>query len=92
MATVTLLAVLGAFTKLIFWLGGLLCVVSWFILNQQYWAKNNYNIPVIVGLCLLGLAATPWINLLNSLGLFHRFLVPDTGTKEGLQRDAEAES
>ena len=40
----------GAFSKAIFWIGGMLCVVTWFHLERQFWTPQNFTIPVIVTL------------------------------------------
>nr|WP_251287739.1 hypothetical protein [Escherichia coli] len=49
----------GAFSKAIFWIGGMLCVVTWFHLERQFWTPQNFTIPVIVTLWGLSLFATP---------------------------------
>ena len=50
LVSVITLAVLGAFSKAIFWIGGLFCVVTWFHLERQFWTPQNFTIPVIVTL------------------------------------------
>lgn len=57
--SVITLAVLGAFSKAIFWIGGMVCVVTWFHLERQFWTPHNFTIPVIVSLWGLSLFATP---------------------------------
>lgn len=59
LVSVISLAVLGAFSKAIFWIGGMLCVVTWFHLERQFWTPQNFTIPVIVTLWGLSLFATP---------------------------------
>ncbi|CAM3594932.1 hypothetical protein HKX50_26945 [Klebsiella pneumoniae] len=77
LVSVITLAVLGAFSKAIFWIGGLLCVVTWFHLERQFWTPQNFTIPVIVTLWGLSLFATPLMELLNKKMPWYRFLVPD---------------
>ncbi|EGH1968338.1 hypothetical protein ID409_004554 [Salmonella enterica] len=74
---VVTLAALGAFSKAIFWIGGLLCVVTWFHLERQFWTPQNFTIPVIVMLWGLSLFATPLMELLNKKMPWYRLLVPD---------------
>jgi hypothetical protein len=59
LVSVITLAVLGAFSTAIFWIGGLMCVVTWFHLEHQFWTPQNFTIPVIVTLWGLSLFATP---------------------------------
>ncbi|HDT5032184.1 TPA: hypothetical protein QHR60_004015 [Escherichia coli] len=76
--TVCGLAVISAFSGAIFWIGGLICVVTWFTNNHQIWSANNFTIPVVVGFWVLSLVAAPLIEYLNAKLPFYRFLVPDT--------------
>lgn len=77
LVSVFTLAVLGAFSKAIFWIGGLLCVVTWFHLNHQFWTTHNLTIPVITSLWVLSLFAVPLMELLNNKSPWHRLLVPE---------------
>ncbi|EAA6838890.1 hypothetical protein DRY73_23175 [Salmonella enterica subsp. enterica] len=77
LVSVIALAVLGAFSKVIFWIGGLICVVTWFHLERQFWTPQNFTIPVIVTLWGLSLFATPLMELLNKKMPWYRLLVPD---------------
>lgn len=75
--SVVTLAILGAFSTVIFWIGGLICVVTWFHLEHQFWTPHNFTIPVIVTLWALSLFAAPLMQLLNKKIPWYRFLVPD---------------
>lgn len=75
--SVCLLATIGAFSKAIFWLGGLVCVITWFHLEHQFWTPQNFTIPVIVTLWGLSLFATPLLELLSKKMPWYRLLVPD---------------
>jgi len=75
--SVITLAVLGAFSKAIFWIGGMVCVVTWFHLERQFWTPHNFTIPVIVSLWGLSLFATPLMELINKKMPWYRLLVPD---------------
>jgi hypothetical protein len=77
LASVVTLAILGAFSTAIFWIGGLICVVSWFHLEHQFWTPQNFTIPVIVSLWGLSLFATPLMELINKKMPWYRLLVPD---------------
>jgi len=77
MISVVTLAILGAFSTVIFWIGGLICVVTWFHLEHQFWTPHNFTIPVIVTLWALSLFAAPLMQLLNKKMPWYRFLVPD---------------
>ncbi|WP_239500077.1 hypothetical protein, partial [Klebsiella pneumoniae] len=67
----------GEFFSLRCWIGGMLCVVTWFHLERQFWTPQNFTIPVIVTLWGLSLFATPLMELLNKKMPWYRLLVPD---------------
>ncbi|EFC2006151.1 hypothetical protein E6C80_22580 [Escherichia coli] len=75
--SVITLAVLGAFSKAIFWIGGMVCVVTWFHLERQFWTPHNFTIPVIVSLWGLSLFATPLMEMINKKMPWYSLLVPD---------------
>ena len=75
--SVVALAILAAFSKAIFWIGGLFCVITWFHLEHQFWTAHNFTIPVIVTLWGLSLFAAPLMQLLNNKMPWYRLLVPD---------------
>ncbi|ECZ6620131.1 hypothetical protein M1J64_005186 [Salmonella enterica] len=75
--SICILAILGAFKGLVFWLGGLLCIITWYHLEHQLWTPKNLTIPVIAATWILGLLAEPLIELLNKKMLWYRLLVPD---------------
>ncbi len=77
MISVVTLAILGAFSKAIFWFGGLICVVTWFWLGHQFWTTSNFTIPVIGGIWVLSLLAVPLMDLMNKTMPWYRLLVPD---------------
>lgn len=77
---VVTLAALGAFSKAIFWIGGLISVVTWFHLERQLWTTDNYTIPVVVAIWGVSLFAVPLMELLNKKLPWYRLLVPDART------------
>lgn len=89
LVSVITLAILGAFSKAIFWIGGLICVVTWFHLERQFWTPQNFTIPVIVTLWGLSLFATPLLELLNKKMPWYRLLVPDARTSGSEAVNAE---
>ncbi len=58
----------------------MLCVVTWFHLERQFWTPQNFTIPVIVTLWGLSLFATPLMELLNKKcrGIVFWFLMQST--------------
>lgn len=70
------LAILAAFSKAIFWIGGIICLVTWFHLDRAIWSPQNLTIPVIASLWALSLFATPLIKFLNQRTPWHSLLVP----------------
>ncbi|EHL6051722.1 hypothetical protein ACOW5K_026175 [Klebsiella pneumoniae] len=80
LVSVITLAVLGAFSKAIFWIGGLISVVTWFHLERQLWTTDNYTIPVVVAIWGVSLFAVPLMELLNKKLPWYRLLVPDART------------
>ena len=76
--SVCTLAVLAAFSNGLFWIGGLVCVVTWFTNDHQFWSANNFTIPVVASLWLLSLVAAPLIDFLNVKLPFYRLIVPDS--------------
>ncbi|HBA8604299.1 TPA: hypothetical protein J1145_004124 [Escherichia coli] len=89
LVSVITLAVLGAFSKAIFWIGGLICVVTWFHLERQLWTIDNYTIPVVVAFWGVSLFAVPLIELLNKKLPWYRLLVPDARTSGSEAVNAE---
>ncbi|WP_455865668.1 hypothetical protein [Pantoea agglomerans] len=75
--SVVALAILAAFSKAIFCIGGLFCVITWFHLEHQFWTPHNFTIPVIVTLWGVSLFAAPLMQLLNKKMPWYRLLVPD---------------
>ncbi|EAS2903196.1 hypothetical protein DTC83_21880 [Salmonella enterica] len=75
--SVFVLAILGAFKGLVFWLGGILCIITWYHLDHQLWTPQNLTIPVIAATWITGLLAEPLIELLNNKMPWYRLLVPD---------------
>lgn len=75
--SVVTLAILGAFSTVIFWVGGLICVVTWFHLEHQFWTAQNFTIPVIGGMWVLSLLSAPLVELMNKRTPWYRLLVPD---------------
>ncbi|ELP6174274.1 hypothetical protein U3D69_004731 [Salmonella enterica] len=75
--SVFVLAILGAFKGLVFWLGGVLCIITWYHLDHQLWTPQNLTIPVIAATWITGLLAEPLIELLNNKMPWYRLLVPD---------------
>ncbi|STG88677.1 Uncharacterised protein [Escherichia coli] len=71
------LAILGAFKWAVFWLGGILCVITWYHLDHQLWTPQNLTIPVITATWILGLLAEPLMELLNKTMPWHKLLVPE---------------
>ncbi|MBJ2097866.1 hypothetical protein [Serratia ureilytica] len=86
---VVILAALGAFSKAIFWIGGLICVVTWFHLERQFWTTHNYTIPVVVAFWGVSLFAVPLMELLNKKLPWYRLLVPDARTSGSEAVNAE---
>ncbi|EEF8798623.1 hypothetical protein GWQ89_21315 [Salmonella enterica] len=86
---VVTLAALGAFSKAIFWIGGLICVVTWFHLERQLWTTDNYTIPVVVAFWGVSLFAVPLMELLNKKLPWYRLLVPDARTSGSEAVNAE---
>ena len=86
--TICGLVVLSAFSSAIFWIGGLICVVTWFTNNHEIWRDNNITIPVIVGSWVLSLVAAPLIDFFNARTPFYRLLVPDAQHKNKSENDA----
>ncbi|MCC1581937.1 hypothetical protein KRP37_23270 [Salmonella enterica subsp. enterica serovar Indiana] len=74
---VFVLAILGAFKWAVFWLGGILCVITWYHLDHQLWTPQNLTIPVITATWILGLLAEPLMELLNKTMPWHKLLVPE---------------
>ena len=74
---VFVLAILGAFKWAVFWLGGILCVITWYHLDHQLWTPQNLTIPVITATWTLGLLAEPLMELLNKTMPWHKLLVPE---------------
>lgn len=74
--SVITLAILAAFSKAIFWVGGIICLVTWFHLDREIWSPHNLTIPVIAGLWALSLFAAPLIKFLNQRTPWHSLLVP----------------
>jgi len=75
--SVVTLAILGAFSTVIFWIGGLICVVTWFHLDHQFWTAQNFTIPVIGCVWILSLLSAPLVELMNKKTPWYRLLVPD---------------
>lgn len=70
---VFVLAILGAFKWAVFWLGGILCVITWYHLDHQLWTPQNLTIPVITATWILGLLAEPLMELLNKTMPWHKW-------------------
>jgi len=75
---VFVLAIVGAFKGVIFWLGGVLCIITWYHLDHQLWTPQNLTIPVITATWILGLLAEFLMELLNKTLPWHKLLVPDS--------------
>ncbi|EAM3234695.1 hypothetical protein DTC80_23120 [Salmonella enterica] len=89
LVSVITLAVLGAFSNAIFWIGGLICVVTWFHLERQLWTTNNYTIPVVIAFWGVSLFAVPLMELLNKKLPWYQLLVPDAKTSGSEAVNAE---
>ena len=75
--SVVTLAILGAFSTVIFWIGGLICVVTWFHLDHQFWTAQNFTITVIGCDWIMSLLSAPLVELMNKKTPWYRLLVPD---------------
>ncbi|MGT3256116.1 hypothetical protein ACVSTU_21995 [Yersinia enterocolitica] len=75
--SVFVLAILGAFKGVVFWFGGILCVITWYHLDHQLWTPQNLTIPVIAATWILGLLAEPLMELFNKTMPWHKLLIPD---------------
>lgn len=75
--SVVALAILAAFSKAIFWIGSLFCVITWFHLEHKFWTPHNFTIPFIVTLWALSLFAAPLMQLLNKKMPWYHLMVPD---------------
>lgn len=64
------LAVLAAFSNAIFWIGGLICVVTWFTSNDHIWSAHNITILVVAGFLVLSLFAALLIDFINAKSAF----------------------
>ncbi|EIK8333950.1 hypothetical protein LKS91_005045, partial [Escherichia coli] len=76
--SVFVLAILGAFKWAVFWLGGILCVITWYHLDHQLWTPQNLTIPVITATWIFGLLAEPLMELLNKTMPWHKLLAPES--------------
>lgn len=86
--TICVLAVISAFSNAIFWIGGVICVVTWYTNDHQIWSANNFTIPIVFGFWVLSLIAVPLIDFFNSKLPFYRLLVPDAKCEKGGETDS----
>ncbi|EFJ5863624.1 hypothetical protein A3371_005913 [Escherichia coli] len=80
--TICGLAVLAALSNTIFWIGGAICLVTWYTNDHQIWSANNLTIPIVFGLWVLSLVAAPLIDFFSQKLPFYRLLVPDAKREE----------
>ena len=73
---------LAALSNTIFWIGGAICLVTWYTNDHQIWSTNNLTIPIVFGLWVLSLVAAPLIDFFSQKLPFYRLLVPDTKREE----------
>ncbi|MFZ4210577.1 hypothetical protein ACOZB2_03955 [Pantoea endophytica] len=67
-------AALLALRKFIFWIGGAICVVTWYQLDHQFVSSTNLTIPFFVGLYVTSLMAPAVLAFLNSKFIWHKLL------------------
>lgn len=69
-----LLALLYGFKGVIFFIGGGICLVTYFHLGKHFIAPNNYTIPILAGIWIIALLGESLISFLNDVMPFHRLL------------------
>ncbi|EMO8006696.1 hypothetical protein WDQ52_004968 [Salmonella enterica] len=69
-----LLAALIALRKPIFWIGGLICVITYYHLDHQFYSDKNYTIPFLVSAWILSFVSLPVLAFLNTRMPFHHLL------------------
>ncbi|PAV02299.1 hypothetical protein CBG25_11715 [Arsenophonus sp. ENCA] len=69
-----LLALLYGFKGVIIFLGGGICLVTYFHLGKHFIAPNNYTLPILAAVCIIALLGEALITFLNDVMPFHRLL------------------
>lgn len=82
-------AALLALRKPVFWIGGIICVVTYYHLDHQFFTDRNYTIPFFVGLWILSFISVPVLTWLNTHMPFHRLLALESSDNK---RDDELQS
>lgn len=67
-------AALIALRKPIFWIGGLICVITYYHLDHQFYSDKNYTIPFLVSAWILSFVSLPVLAFLNTRMPFHHLL------------------
>lgn len=83
-----LLALLYGFKGMMIFLGGGVCLVTYYHLGKHFIAPNNYTIPILVAVCIIALLGEALITFLNDVMPFHRLL--GIWDKEAKTKDDEA--
>ncbi|PAV05378.1 hypothetical protein CBG25_06485 [Arsenophonus sp. ENCA] len=68
------LALLYGFKGVMIFLGGGICLVTYFHLGKHFIAPNNYTIPILAAVCIIALLGEALISFLNDVMPFHRLL------------------
>ncbi|PAV11382.1 hypothetical protein CBG25_00570 [Arsenophonus sp. ENCA] len=69
-----LLALLYGFKGVVIFIGGGVCLVTYFHLGKNIIATNNYTIPIFLAVCIIALLGEALISFINDVMPFHRLL------------------